>query len=90
MITSLEYSRDVFFVGIQCTLNSSKVASSLAWRVSWLNFEPWSQSFPAIKVAIATFIAFATMVYFQCILNSIDFSILTVKINIMIIRKRGE
>ena len=61
-----------------------------AKAVSWLNFEPRSQSFPAIKVAIATFIAFATMVYFLCILNSIDFSNLTVKINIMIIRKRGE
>ena len=55
-----------------------------------VHFEPRSQSFPAIKVAIATFIAFATMVYFLCILNSIDFSILTVKINIMRLRKRGE
>ena len=84
---------NIYYVNLDIVRNNGlTVARSPAasFAVSWLNFEPRSQSFPAIKVAIATFIAFATMVYFLCVLNSIDFSNLTVKINIMIIRKRGE
>ena len=40
---------------------------SLVWQGSWLNFEPRSQSFPAIKIANATYIALTTIEYFLCI-----------------------
>ena len=40
-------------------------------RVSWLNIEPRSRCFPAIQVAIATCIAFATIFVFSMYSNSI-------------------